>query len=74
MATGLKVKRAPKVKTKEMPSQDDSSESEIETEPAKKFHRRISTNKEIKTSVGHYILHKTVYRLYFVQIILTITC
>lgn len=53
MATSLKGKRSSKAKTKELPSQEDSSESEIETEPAKAFHRRISTNKEIKTSVGH---------------------
>lgn len=51
MATGWKAKRSSKEKSKELPSQDDSSESEIETEPAKAFHRRISTNKEIKTSV-----------------------
>ncbi len=31
---------------------DEDSESECETEPAKSFHRRISTNKEIKTSVS----------------------
>ncbi|KAL7648929.1 UNVERIFIED_CONTAM: hypothetical protein RMT77_000864 [Armadillidium vulgare] len=30
----------------------DSSESDGETEPAKSFHRRISTNKEIKCSVS----------------------
>ncbi|XP_062576598.1 diacylglycerol kinase delta-like [Saccostrea cucullata] len=30
---------------------DDSSESETEPEPAKRFHRRISTNREIKSSV-----------------------
>ncbi|XP_056006345.1 diacylglycerol kinase delta-like isoform X3 [Ostrea edulis] len=29
---------------------DDSSESETEPEPAKRFHRRISTNREIKSS------------------------
>ncbi|XP_063428403.1 diacylglycerol kinase delta-like isoform X2 [Mytilus trossulus] len=52
MATSLKGKRTSKAKTKELPSQEDSSESEIETEPAKAFHRRISTNKEIKTSGG----------------------
>ncbi|XP_074657542.1 diacylglycerol kinase delta-like isoform X2 [Tubulanus polymorphus] len=31
-------------------SQDDSSESDGETEPAKSFHRRISTNKDLKTA------------------------
>lgn len=33
------------------PVGDDSSESEGETEPAKSFHRRLSTNHEIKCSV-----------------------
>ena len=38
-------------------TQDDSSESEAEPEPVKAFHRRISTNKDIKTSVsGTYFL------------------
>ena len=32
---------------------DESSESDGETEPAKSFHRRLSTNKEIKCSVCH---------------------
>lgn len=31
---------------------EESSESEGETEPAKSFHRRISTNREIKCAVG----------------------
>ncbi len=31
---------------------DDSSESDGETEPAKSFHRRFSTNKNIKSSVS----------------------
>lgn len=31
---------------------DDSSESEGETEPAKSFHRRFSTNKNIKSSAS----------------------
>ena len=31
---------------------DDSSDSEGEAEAAKSFHRRISTNKEIKTTVS----------------------
>lgn len=30
---------------------EDSSESDGETEPAKSFHRRLSTNREIKRSV-----------------------
>ena len=34
------------------PAEGDSSESDGETEPAKSFHRRISTNKEIKCSVS----------------------
>jgi hypothetical protein len=35
---------------------DDSSESDGETEPAKSFHRRFSTNKNIKSSVNKPIL------------------
>ncbi|KAH0808781.1 hypothetical protein GEV33_014010 [Tenebrio molitor] len=31
---------------------EDSSESDGETEPAKSFHRRLSTNRDIKCSVG----------------------
>lgn len=34
------------------PVNEDSSESEAETEPAKSFHRRLSTNRDIKCSVG----------------------
>lgn len=30
---------------------EDSSESDGETEPAKSFHRRLSTNREINSSV-----------------------
>lgn len=30
---------------------DESSESDGETEPAKSFHRRLSTNREINSSV-----------------------
>lgn len=44
-----------------MASQADSSDSEGETEPAKAFHRRISTNREIKTSVSWLVL-KVFYR------------
>ena len=33
-------------------TEGESSESDGETEPAKSFHRRISTNKEIKCSVS----------------------
>lgn len=36
-----------------IPVGEDSSESEGETEPAKSFHRRLSTNREIKCSVCH---------------------
>lgn len=46
-------------KTGGISGQDDSSESDGETEPARAFHRRISTNKEIKSSVSReffYIL------------------
>jgi hypothetical protein len=31
---------------------EESSESDGETEPAKSFHRRISTNREIKCAVS----------------------
>ena len=31
---------------------EESSDSDGETEPAKIFHRRISTNRDIKTSVS----------------------
>ena len=37
---------------REIRSQDDSSDSENESEPAKSFHRRMSTNREIKTTVS----------------------
>lgn len=36
---------------KTTPSGEESSESEEETEPAKSFHRRLSTNHDIKCSV-----------------------
>ena len=36
----------------EMQHQDESSESEPETDPTKSFHRRISTNKELKSTVS----------------------
>lgn len=36
-----------------IPVGEESSESEGETEPAKSFHRRLSTNREIKCSVCH---------------------
>ena len=35
---------------------DESSESDGETEPAKSFHRRFSTNKNIKSSVNNFIV------------------
>ena len=38
-------------KEKDLTSAEDSSDSESEPEPAKIFHRRISTNKDIRTSV-----------------------
>lgn len=37
-------------------SVEDSSDSDGEFEPAKAFHRKISTNKEIKTSVSICVL------------------
>lgn len=46
------------VSTKSAPSAgEDSSESDGETEPAKSFHRRFSTNKNIKSSVCNIILY-----------------
>lgn len=33
------------------PTGEESSESDGETEPAKSFHRRLSTNREINNSV-----------------------
>ena len=42
---------------------EDSSESDGETEPAKSFHRRLSTNREIKCAVSF------VYRIYIDQIL-----
>lgn len=33
---------------------EESSESEGETEPARSYHRRLSTNREIKCSVRFY--------------------
>lgn len=52
MAAAWKTNIPSNVKFKDTGAQDDSSESEIETEPAKVFHRRISTNKEIKAAVS----------------------
>ena len=46
----MHAEQTEKDKTKD--KNDDSSESEGESEPAKSFHRRVSTNKEIKTSVS----------------------
>lgn len=51
-AAGEVVPTCSEDKLSEMPGQDESSESEGETEPTKSFHRRISTNKELKTTVG----------------------
>lgn len=39
-------------KAPDFSSVEDSSDSDGETEPARIFHRRISTNKEIKTTVS----------------------
>ncbi|KFB43894.1 hypothetical protein ZHAS_00011744 [Anopheles sinensis] len=33
---------------------DESSESENETEPAKIFHRKLSTKKDVKSAVGRF--------------------
>ena len=46
-ASGGKSKSSAK-----MASHDDSSDSEHETETTKSFHRRMSTNKEIKSTLG----------------------
>jgi hypothetical protein len=35
---------------------EDSSESDGETEPAKSFHRRLSTNREIKCAVSSVVV------------------
>lgn len=46
------------------PGGEDSSESDGETEPAKSFHRRLSTNREIKCSVcfeWQFLSKKLVY-------------
>lgn len=48
MAAGGKCVRSPRNVS---PVGEESSESEGETEPAKSFHRRLSTNHEIKCSV-----------------------
>ncbi|GAB1605280.1 diacylglycerol kinase delta-like isoform X1 [Argonauta hians] len=51
------------------PTQDEySSDSDIDTEPAKAFHRRISTNKEIKTTTaikeGYLMKHTSTFQGY----------
>ena len=38
---------------------EESSDSDDEKEPARIFHRRISTNKEIKTTVSNRIFTPT---------------
>ena len=54
MATqSWREKLGPVDKLDENTTQDDSSDSEGEAEPAKSFHRRISTNREIKTTVSN---------------------
>ncbi|KAL5005462.1 hypothetical protein ScPMuIL_018918 [Solemya velum] len=50
MATSWYTSRINGKKSSGTTVQDDSSESEVEEEHAKVFHRRISTNKEIKSS------------------------
>ncbi|KAK3741704.1 hypothetical protein RRG08_057465 [Elysia crispata] len=37
--------------------QEESSDSDGETEPARIFHRRISTNRHIKTAPSQLVLH-----------------
>lgn len=54
MAASLSLTEGPHKNGKrvEIAVAEESSESETEPEPAKRFHRRISTNKEIKSSVS----------------------
>ncbi|GJQ85591.1 hypothetical protein Trydic_g20143 [Trypoxylus dichotomus] len=52
MASGGSSSKSGKNLGSASPVNEDSSESETETEPAKSFHRRLSTNREIKCSVG----------------------
>lgn len=59
MATSWYTSRVNGKKSSGTTVQDDSSESEVEEEHAKVFHRRISTNKEIKTSVSTTISQLT---------------
>lgn len=40
------------VKLENAQNGEDSSESENETEPVKSFHRKLSTNRDIKTAVS----------------------
>lgn len=47
---------------------DDSSESETEPEPAKRFHRRISTNREIKSSVSYKIFKSASVVIFFFDV------
>ena len=42
-------------KLSEITGQDESSDSDTEPEQARVFHRRISTNKDIKTSVRYWL-------------------
>uniref|UniRef100_K1QXV0 diacylglycerol kinase (ATP) n=1 Tax=Magallana gigas TaxID=29159 RepID=K1QXV0_MAGGI len=53
MAASLSLTEGPHKNGKrvEIAVAEESSESETEPEPAKRFHRRISTNREIKSSV-----------------------
>ena len=47
-------------------TEGESSESDGETEPAKSFHRRISTNKEIKGTVSNLsIFHSLIQLIVF---------
>lgn len=63
MAASLSLTEGPHKNGKrvEIAVAEESSESETEPEPAKRFHRRISTNREIKSSVS-YILEVGVCR------------
>ena len=47
----------------------ESSESEVEGEPGKPFHRRISTNREIKCSVRNKLIIFSLKYFLFAHII-----
>jgi hypothetical protein len=52
MAYGYSYVKSPSRAVSSQLTGEESSESDGETEPAKSFHRRISTNREIKCAVS----------------------